>query len=453
MGDEERPTSAGSGFTDRVLIYFLAQVVTAGLGIFNGFFLARLIGPSAKGDYYLLTLLPSTLMVLSQLGLPQAFGFFSARGATKGLIKRTVMLTAWVSVPIVILMLALVPTLHGSVLDGVDPALIVIPFLTLPLLLNATFTTGIVVGRQASRWLAGVNVAVSLITTPLILLLVGILGLGLWGAILAYAITVTVQAIGFLIASRSLTRKVPAANATSVPYVRLLRYGLPFFPASLTQYFANRADVYLLAILIPDPSAPLGFYSMAVGMAELVFFFPNAVSTFFFPHVAGSTREDADRQVPMVSRVTLMLTGAVALAMVPFATLAIVIILPAFRPTLPALYVLLPGVVAFSVSKVLSGYLSGLGRTGLTSSVSVTAFMVNVALNLILIPRFGIVGASAASLISYTLSSIMYSVVGARLARARWTDFWIPRATDVQFAIRMSKSLFGRIIAGVKATR
>ena len=46
------------GFSDRVLVFFLTQVVTAGLVLFNGFFLARLIGPSGKGDYYLLTFLP-----------------------------------------------------------------------------------------------------------------------------------------------------------------------------------------------------------------------------------------------------------------------------------------------------------------------------------------------------------------------------------------------------------
>ena len=96
-------------------------------------------------------------------------------------------------------------------------------------------------------------------------------------------------------------------------------------------------------------------------MAEMVFFFPNAVAILFFPHVAGAEREDADRQVPMVSRVTFLLTAAVAIALAPIATALISVILPAFTPASAG-----PSsscrVVALGVSKVLTGYLNGSGE-------------------------------------------------------------------------------------------
>ena len=53
-----------------------------GIGIINGILLARLLGPAGKGDYYILVLVPATAMVLLQLGLPQAFNFYAARGQT-----------------------------------------------------------------------------------------------------------------------------------------------------------------------------------------------------------------------------------------------------------------------------------------------------------------------------------------------------------------------------------
>jgi len=43
--DGNRRSGTSDAFSDRVLVMFLAQVLTAGLGILNGFFLARLIGP------------------------------------------------------------------------------------------------------------------------------------------------------------------------------------------------------------------------------------------------------------------------------------------------------------------------------------------------------------------------------------------------------------------------
>lgn len=437
---------AGQGFSDRVVVLFATQTITAGLGIFNGFVLARLLGPSAKGDYYLLTLLPTTLMVLIQLGLPQAFSYFSARGATDGLTRRTLALAAGLALPAMAVTVIALPILASGGFAGLDWRQVAFVMLSLPLALNATFTTGVILGRQAVRYYSRVSVGQVASYTLLMLVIVGAFGSGLNGALLVLVLVALIQSTALLVGS---ARATAAASGASVGVRELFAYGLPLYPASLTQFFSNRADVFVLAALLPDPSAPLGYYSMGVSMAEMVFFFPNAVSTLFFPHVAGADRADADRQVTVVSRVTLLLTGAVAIALVPVATVLISVILPAFTPALPALYVLLPGVVALSITKVLSGYLSGLGRTGVTSAVSICAFVLNVALNLVLIPRAGIVGAAAASLISYTASSLAYSVIAARLAGTSVLDFWVPRWSDVTLTVDTIASLARRVLGAL----
>jgi O-antigen/teichoic acid export membrane protein len=438
-GDETR---SAEDFSSRVLSFFATQVLTAALGIFNGFFLARLIGPSGKGDYYLVTFLPPTLMVLGQLGLPQAIGFFSARARTR--VRTTLVLALGIAIPMLAVVFALLPVIQSAVFHGLDATMIVVPLLCLPLILNATFTTGVVVGRQAARWLAIVYPATSAAATVLIVVLAGVLGLGVWGAILAYVATSIIQFLGFLFAAVRVSRTVPSPGTVRIR--ELFRYGLPYYPGSLTSFFSYRADVYLLALLLADPAAPLGYYSLSVSFAELVFFLPNAVAAFFFPHVAGGNPEDSARQVPLVSRVTLLVTAATGLALIPASFIAIHWLLPAFEQSLAPLYILLPGVVAISVSKVLAGYLSGLGRTGTTSVVSIAAFALNILINIILIPPYGILGAAAASLISYTASSIAYSVLSARLAGVSWTAFWIPRASDVRFTIATSAGIVRRLV-------
>lgn len=430
-------------FSNRVAVSFVTQILTAGLGIFNGVILARLIGPSGKGEYYLLTLLPPTLMVLGQLGMPQAFAFFAARGQTRGLVRQAIILTGAVSIPILLVTLMFLPIVQSLFPAGMAQVAIVAPLLALPLLLSSTLTTAIVVGRQAVRWLALVNICFSLSATGLILLLVGALGLGVGGALIAFIATTTLQAVGFLIGAIQVSRTTPSSR--SVSFRDLFRRGLPFYPGSLTQFFGYRIDVYLLAWLLAEPSAPLGYYSLAVSMAELMFFFPNAVSTFFFPHVAGLSPEASARQVPLVSRVTLILTIVVGLVLAPVATLAIFLVLPAFGPSLAPLFILLPGVVAVSISKVLGGYVSGLGRSGLNSFVNIVTVVSNVALNIVLIPTYGIVGAALASLVSYSLSSAMYSVIAGRLAGVAAIEFWIPRPADVRFATATAIGLVRRI--------
>ena len=275
-------------------------------------------------------------------------------------------------------------------------------------------------------------------------LLVWFLGLGLVGALWAYLLLTGLGAFGYLVGSVRASAAV--ADPSRASYRQLFAYGLPYYPGSLTTFLSLRIDVYLLAWLLADPAAPLGYYSLAVTIAQLAFFLPDAVSAIFFPHVAGVTRAESDKQVAMVARVTLLLTSGMAIVLVPTAIILIRVVLPAFEQSLPPLFVILPGVVALSQTKVLNSYVAGLGMTALTSYVNVGSLVINVIANLILIPRFGIVGAAGASLISYSVSAIALSFVASRLVQGSLSEFWIPRASDVRFALSTFVAMSRRVL-------
>jgi O-antigen/teichoic acid export membrane protein len=77
----------------------------------------------------------------------------------------------------------------------------------------------------------------------------------------------------------------------------------------------------------------------------------------------------------------------------------------------------------------------------------VGAFALNIAANLVLIPRFGIAGAAAASLLSYSASSVAFTAAAARLSRTHFLDFWIPRRSDVLFTLTTTVGLVRRVLA------
>jgi O-antigen/teichoic acid export membrane protein len=430
-------------FVGRVAVLFGTDVFAAIVGIVNGILLARLLGPAAKGDYYIVVLVPTTAMVLIQLGLPQAFGYYAARAQTAGIFAKALVLTAVLATATIAVLVLILPFLREAFLHDIPLGEILLAFAALPLALSATFMASIVMGRQAVRWYAVVNAATPVATTVLLVLILGGLGPSVGGAIAVWLLASTIKTIMLAVGTARVTNT--RDGSTPATYRGLFRFAMPYYPGSLTEYFSARLDVYLIAWLIAKPAADLGYYSMAVGLAELVFFFPNAVANLFFPHVAGSTREDSDRQVTMVSRVALVVSAGVALALVPAGAVMITILLPAFGPSLPALYVLLPAVVTLSVTKVVGGYLTGIGRPALNSWINISAAVVNVVANLILIPRLGIVGAATASLVSYTMSSVLMTVIVARLSHQPTLDFWAVRAADVRFTFAMSLSLIGRI--------
>ena len=424
-------------FAGRVATMFGAQVVGAGVGVLNGILLARLLGPAGKGDYYLLVLLPATALILLQFGLPYAFNFFTARGLTRGLIARSLLLTATLSAIGFVGLAMILPALQGAVLQGGSPELVWLAFLGLPLSLLATFTAAIVMGRQAVRWYAAINVVNPVLTTVLLVIVLWGLAPSVLGAIAVYLTGAAINTLLYLAAAARVSRAVP--EPAFAPLRQLVRYGLQFYPTSLAGFFSNRVDVYLIAFLITDPSEALGYYTMAVGLAEMVYLLERSVGQVYFPHVAGSNRQDADRRVALVSRVTLLSAGVFALLLIPAALLLIGTLLPAFGPSIPPMLVLLPGVAAMSASNVIGGYVAGIDRPGVASTVTVIAFVVNIAANLVLIPRFGILGAALASLISYSLSWLLLTVMASRFSGAFNQGVLAPRGP----AMRNSSSPWG----------
>jgi O-antigen/teichoic acid export membrane protein len=435
-----------STFSGRVVVLFGTQVVGTGLGIITGILLARLLGPAAKGDYYLLVLMPATALVLLQLGLPQALQFYAARGQIAGILTKSIVLTVALTLAAVLGAAAILPLVRDEAMGSIKLEQIALAFVGFPLGLSAMFTTAIVMGRQAVRWYSGVNIAYSISGIVLLVAVFAAFGASVNTAIAVYLLSTGVQTVGFAIGARAV--RTAGDGPRRVSYRELFGYGLPFYPGSLAVFLSYRVDAYLIAFLIVNASEPLGYYSMAVGLAEMVYFLPKAVSTLFFPHVASSPREDADRQVPLVARVTMLVTGGFAILLVPAAIVLIWVILPAYGPSMPPLLVLLPGCVALSSSYVLNGYLRGIGRPGVTSTISVVSLIVNVVANVILIPRFGIVGAAAASLVSYSLTSLALSVVAARMAQVRLIDFWIPRLSDVRYLVEASANILRRFSWG-----
>lgn len=430
-------------FSDRVVILILAQILSNGISVFNSYFFARLLGPAGKGDYYLLLFVPTSIMVLVQFGLAKALSFYAARGQTRGIVGQALLLAAIISSSAFMIAVAALPVLRETILRGLGPAQIVFGLCAIPLLLMATFATGILMGREAVRWYAAVSIIQSASATCLLAGLVGLLGLGVIGGVAAFLVTSLLTMVGLVLGAIRASATVP--DPGSVTYRQLFRYGLPLYPYGITAFFSRRIDVVLLAGLLADASSPLGYYSVAVSAAELVFLLSDAVSTVFFPHVAASARGDSDRQTPVVARFTFVLTGVGALVVAPFVTVMVAVLLPAFGPALPALYVLLPGVVALSVARVASDYIAGIGNTGVASAISVGAFAVNVVVNLVLIPRFGIVGASAASLISYSTWALAATFIAARLTGVSLLEFWLPVKSDLGLAVATLRAMRRRI--------
>ena len=134
--------------------------------------------------------------------------------------------------------------------------------------------------------------------------------------------------------------------------------------------------------------------------------------------------------------------GAGAIALFVAAPILIPIVYgEAFLPSARVLQILIPGVVTFTIFKVLNMDLAGKGRPEISLAVFSPAVLVNITLNLMWIPKYGANGAALASTISYSLSAILFLFVYAHVVKIKVTSLLDFQISDWDFISKFPTKL------------
>jgi O-antigen/teichoic acid export membrane protein len=436
-------------FATRIAGVFGTRVVAFLFAVTASFLMARLLGPDGRGVYGTVTTFAGMLFTFAQLGLPSAVTFFAGGGRSVVSLRRaSLLLTAGISTVFIGVSLLLLPLFDRTIAQTATSTELVLGLAALPILLANAMGGGILYGRHATRNYNLIQLGQAISTLVAVIVLVGILQLGVLGALVGFLLVNGLAALAVLLEVRRLERKAQrdgsAASERPIRYRELLGYSGRLYPASVTSYFNYRADVLLLNAFGVAASS-IGLYAVAVQFAELLFYVPDSIATIFYPTVAGSTREEADPLARSVTRFTVLLALGGAVLLLPAAAVAILVILPQYRGSIGPLIVLLPAVVSLSVSKVLAGYLSGLGRPGAATTAASTAMVVNIGLNIVLIPVAGIMGAALASLVSYTLHATIMVAFASRLSGVGPAAFLVPRRSEVTRLRQATRLVAGRV--------
>jgi len=190
---------------------------------------------------------------------------------------------------------------------------------------------------------------------------------------------------------------------------RMLRFGLPTMPAELSLYGLNFVD--RIIILRSVGAAEAGLYSLAVKFAQAV----NVLVRGFqlaWPPLAYSIRDDDEARLAYAAVVSWFLAGCafIVTGMWLLARwIARALAAPEFFQSYEAVGLISTAVTLYALYMVLLVILGRTGRTEFNFPATGAALAVNVALNLILVPSLGIVGAGLALVASYVVVvALMY---------------------------------------------
>ncbi len=196
---------------------------------------------------------------------------------------------------------------------------------------------------------------------------------------------------------------------------RMLRFGLPTMPAELSLYSLNFIDRILIVRLAGLAEA--GLYALAIKFAQGM----NVVARAFqlaWPPLAYSIADD-DEARRAYSLVFTWFAAVCAFGVAGLWLLArwIVDLLaaPAYFESYKAIGLLATGISLYALYLVLVVILGRTGRTEFNLPATIAGTVVNIVLNLILIPDHGIVGAGIALVASYAVVLVLIQRLTQRL--------------------------------------
>lgn len=433
------------------LVTILTRFVLAVLIFGTDIFLARLLGPAAKGRFTIVLLYSQLAALILGLGTDQALAVVSGRGrepAARGLANAIIWTAIVGGFGVVFSAWAyglghpgppdgpLVPFLPNLSARQFVYAAIAIPGeLFFAIGLNALLGRRRVVDYSVVRVLRRFVLLVTIVATA------AIARLSLEAALVMNLIALVLSGLAILLYARrdGILSWRPSASLLGEE----LHFGIRAFPGAVAERLQFRADTFLVNGILGVRAT--GVYSVTSGLAETLWYVPNALGVVMFSR-AVDPDADAGRVAAVLTRTTTAV--ALLLAIPTFVLgprLVQIVYGRAFADAGVALRLILPGIVAYSVVAILSRYIVGQGRPGLGTVIFSIGLAVNIAANLVLIPRLGINGAAAASSISYALTALLTLVVFSRISGRGWFETLVIRPSDIAALVRAARSTIARL--------
>ncbi len=282
-----------------------------------------------------------------------------------------------------------------------------------PAVIAANILLGAVLGDQRSS-AYGVLLAVQGVVPAAFVIAIGVMHASLGWVLAGWTAGVWVSTVA---AFAMLTGSPPGPP---LEVRREIAYGWRTVLGTLLQLTNYRLDALLVAGF--SGPAATGIYVVAVNVAEVLGYLPSAVEAALFPAFASASsgRRAALRRALLL---VLVSTAGAALVMALLAPWALPEVFgSAFSASVEPLRLLLPGMIAIALVKVMSAYLMGLDRPFETTVVAGASAVCTIALDLLLIPRHGPSGAAVASSVAYALSAVLAAVLVFARARGRSDD-------------------------------
>lgn len=416
-------------------IVFIGRIIGKIIGYFYVMIVARL-GTEQYGMLNLGFALSSLLTTLALLGLSSGIvryvSFHNAK-KDKARIKGAITSSLRISIPLslffTLIMFSFAEQISVYFFHNPDltPILRVFSF-TIPFFTAAYLFMAVFQGFKRIDYDTGLReITEKLVRLGFVLLLIP-LGFGVFGASLSYIASSFVIFIASLYLMEKKVFPILKTKVKAIHYPKeIFFYSFPLLLSSVLLFFVYWVDTLMLGFF--RTTSEVGIYGVAVPTAALMFVLPGALTSIFLPIIvqfySKKKMKEMQKAYSIVSRWIFSINVPIFLLLAAFSRQILGILFDnAYVAASSPLIILSLGYLVYSFAHTSIDTINTVKKTKIFFTITAIYTSINVLLNYILIPTYGINGAAIATSTSFVVNSfliIFFSYKYTRLQPFRWS--------------------------------
>lgn len=389
-----------------IISTFSYKLVIAVVTFTASVFISRTLGPELQGKYSLIILFVTMIFNLGNMGIGVAANYFPAKKGCnlKIILNNLLFVSIILSVVIFFAAVLIRATTRKYFLPDIADGIIYLALLAIPIRMIQLVIESFLLGLKNYKFY---NI-VFLIKISLKLIFIIIFYFSIKNLLLAYVSAYIIsQFLVFPILDKKIKKITDITPLKLIDYSvikKIFRFGIFNHLSNLIMLLEFKIDIFLINFF----SNPLnvGYYYISVIVSEISSVFSSAVNLVLFPKIAELNNKKKIEKIKNFGIFSSLFFSFCFSLMIFFLASPFIKLFfgQAFAPAVPTLKIM-PFVTFFSnIKKIILSNLSAQNLIHLANPINILTLILNIALNIYLIPRYGIIGAAYASLTSYAVS-------------------------------------------------
>ena len=413
---------------NNVSFTFGARIIILLLSALAGIIIARTLGPSGKGLLAIIVMVGTIVLTLGNLGIG---GFNTYAISNKSVEKKDIIGNSfWLGliIGVICFLVILVFAFNFPIFfRNIPRSYLLLYLLSLPFFFWSNFFSSILTGEQKFRKINVFTVIAQTINLIGVILLLLVFKLHVFYVLLWYILVNIISALmpmGFIFLLDGFH-----FNFNLQLLKKTLNYGFKIFVAGIFYLLILRVDLYMVNFF--KGAAETGSYSLASSFGDVLLILPFSIVAVIFPKI-NAEKKLKKKSIAKYSRISLFLVFLMAIGALLFIRPVIGLLYgQVFLASARPIILLLPGLIAWSVITVLSQYFFSIGYPLKLTICWFLVAVLNIVLNFIYIPQYGMVAAALSSTVSYVLALCFHYYFFYKETRMGFYDVFVPRKAEI----------------------